>query len=682
MLPARATNQGKIMIIKILNDANAVLPYLGEIAALADSNKQALGFMPESAYENAIYKKNILVALMRENGGESFAGHLFLGGRHPEKKIYQIVVAEKQRQKGIAGALLRKGVNFAKSAKYSIISAKVGETLPANEFWRKQGFSLVGTTKGKSTHPVCRIWQKNIAPSLWGAGIEGVRSGNLYIVDTNVFIDAASQQNSVGRFVFISAGRGEIRLARTPETTGELLKFKGNGKPALRLALKYPELTGSPDNNVTETLRQIIFPGKHLIRESDELDLKCLSVAIAAGAAGFITQDKAILQKHADINLQFPLDILSPADMWDWEMATQPGGGVGSVADMSGTVFSVVKNPDNAALKNAGFDGAIGGNPSFRAALMDEEKMLAVVVAGKLDAAASKQKISLFLAESGAEEQAANMILGWFSQNFDKDASIELELHGGELAKSAVIARGYAHDEGKGNVYRKTHVPRAIIKNNWAAYRSDVNRLGGILLPEQIPNFRWRMQPVEIGEGRTVPLNKLEDYLSSVFVLPGRCGVAFPIKPWFAEEFLGSAGQQPLLPPAAAQWLGHKSYLGSVTSRSRVQAGMPLLFYQSAAEKNKEPGRIVAVARVQRVQIWRKNRIPDDTKRRLVLTEKDIAKMGKWVMETVFVNCVILPKPVTLNTLRRIQCHDPADFITTTRMPYDKVRKILKEGKV
>jgi hypothetical protein len=67
----------------------ALLERLPAIRTLADSEKEALGFLPEAAYREAILQKRLLAMLARENGAAEIAGFILFSGVFPNARIQQ-----------------------------------------------------------------------------------------------------------------------------------------------------------------------------------------------------------------------------------------------------------------------------------------------------------------------------------------------------------------------------------------------------------------------------------------------------------------------------------------------------------------------------------------------------------------------------------------------------------------
>jgi hypothetical protein len=70
-------------IYRTETDPAVLLRHLTAIRALADSEKEALGFLPEAAYRDAIMQKRLRVMLARENGTSHVAAFILFSGVFP-----------------------------------------------------------------------------------------------------------------------------------------------------------------------------------------------------------------------------------------------------------------------------------------------------------------------------------------------------------------------------------------------------------------------------------------------------------------------------------------------------------------------------------------------------------------------------------------------------------------------
>ena len=678
------------MKIEILTDPDAIMPFHGDIVALANKQTGALGFLPKKAYEEAIDNHSIHVAIVQEPSGISFAGHIWLGGRRPAKKVVQVVVCDKYRRESIGKKLLQYAVSYAKEDGFYTISAKVGESLPANRFWEKQqGFTLVGKVPGKSTHPICNIWEKALTTDLFNLpanspdtngltlkrAIENVKTDLTLVLDANVFINACKGAEDA-RSILNRGQCGQINILHTSATTNELRKYRGDDC-AIKFALQTPESSASSDNAVVEELREMIFPAKILLTEQDKSDLESLAITIASGIPIFVTGDKEILREARKIYKRFSLEVLHPSALCDkiWFDGKDGYASTNSTMATTENGFRFVLNPNKAKMKHAGYPDVAGENRKC-VALQGGEDILGIISVDNEPKIA--QQVSLYVKNGDDDEYVADALLGWLRREITgKFLPIELTpCMGKNAARNALLSHGYINSPPE-IIYRKMNAAQVVMQKNWKTFRSHTSLPQGMELSDNIPVFCRYNQPIEISPSATVPLNKLEDYLSSVFILPGRDGVVMPIKKWFAERFFDHSRQRHLF-SASAELLGHKSYLGTTQAKSRLQAGIPILFYQS--KEKTEPGKIVAIARIVRTQIIDTEKMSDTKKRHLALTPEDTKKLKNPALETVFDNCVILTSSVTLDELRRMKCDDPTNFVTATHIDYKKMSKILKKG--
>lgn len=671
------------MPIRILTDPACVIGYKSEIVALADSDTSALGFLPQGMFEPQINKGAVFVAVDEKRGKTSFGGYILLGGKYPARRVFQIAVKPKYRKRGVGKKLLKAAEEAAKEAGFSSICAKVGSGLRlANKFWESQGFVNIEKQAGGSMHPVCYIREKRLAPSLLDGyiaernmqmalvrAIETPRADSLLVVDTNVYIDAANKE-PYADFVFQLEERGQIQIARTPFITQELRSRKSkNG--VIKLAEKFPESKAPCDSAVVEQLRKMIF-GSKALNPPDKADLHSLATAIAE-SADYVTRDKEISRRSKELRDKFQLNIWSPEDLWDWEIHPGRAGKRIVAAPESANILQIDDKPALDELENNGFGGATVNKFHWHAALMRGKDMLGVVAAEK--SASRHQNISLFLKDSDIPEQAAEILLGLFREQVSA-ANIELTLNSARGAgETGILAHGYIKTAP--NTYWKTHSPRIVTRHNWADYRDTLAQLSGIRLPENPPNYARHNQAIPIGQKARMPMNELENHLSSVFILPERDGVVIPIMPKFADRFFNHKKQRPLpvLPSAVAALLARKSYLCHKSAASRIRTGMPVLFYQS-----KENSAIIAVARIVRTQLIDTVNMAASVERRLALSDVDIRNMRPPVLEIMFDNVAILPNPVSVSKLKQINCYHKAGFVTATAMDASRVYKIIKEG--
>src|SRR5260370_25081316 len=71
---------------------------LPAIRALADGEKEALGFLPEPAYSEAIERRRLIAMCSTADGDTKVAGFILFSGVFPNARIQQVVVARQHRR--------------------------------------------------------------------------------------------------------------------------------------------------------------------------------------------------------------------------------------------------------------------------------------------------------------------------------------------------------------------------------------------------------------------------------------------------------------------------------------------------------------------------------------------------------------------------------------------------------
>ena len=122
----------------LLKRTEEVRPYAQQVRTLADEHRREFGFIPRNAYDDAALRERLWVVI--DSVSRDFRGYLYFGGRHPRMKVFQICVAPGHRSSGIAQRIISEFVQYSQRLNYLNITARVLSTLPANRFWKSQGF--------------------------------------------------------------------------------------------------------------------------------------------------------------------------------------------------------------------------------------------------------------------------------------------------------------------------------------------------------------------------------------------------------------------------------------------------------------------------------------------------------------------------------------------------------------
>src|SRR5207249_1030183 len=108
-----------------------IFPFLESISAQADSERDALGFLPQAAYAEAARQRKLILLVAQDGEKTSYAGHLLFGGIFPILRVRQIVVATNYRRQHHASLLLRTLIAQGENEAYLNLVANVATDLTA-----------------------------------------------------------------------------------------------------------------------------------------------------------------------------------------------------------------------------------------------------------------------------------------------------------------------------------------------------------------------------------------------------------------------------------------------------------------------------------------------------------------------------------------------------------------------
>ena len=328
----------------IRRDFADIFPFLGAIRAQADTEREALGFFPEAAYEEAARQRKLIVLLSKEKDKSSYAGHLLFGGIFPILRIQQISIAKQHRRHGHATTLLRALIAQGEKESYLNIIANVATDLAAaNLFYEKNGFvstrlKVGGTSRGRKINVrILQLETPSLVSFMTGANKHKTpellqqrnRSPDTPIcaIDLNVFFDAIRKRarSEDAGAVFEAALRHQIRIAASQEFVSELERTSNDpsSDPILSLAKRIPNLPVQDKpiiKALTPIIAEIVFPertAKRRLTPSDESDILHLAHVVAAGASGYITSDSKVLSARDSMMAQFNLDVIGLSEFVD-----------------------------------------------------------------------------------------------------------------------------------------------------------------------------------------------------------------------------------------------------------------------------------------------------------------------------------------------------------------------------
>lgn len=221
---------GERTVLATIVERDHLIRLLPVIVALADSEKEALGFWPENSIREAIDRGRLIA--LAANG--ELSGYIHYSGVFPHAKVQQIATSPVWRRQGVASTLIRTLVAKLESRGFLSLKAEIAETLAGLlAFYRRNGFVEVMSRKGGSARNrailvhVLELESDNLfafadrQTADFDLGIKRRSTGEdpLYAFDLNVYFDLVRdrRQSDKARALFGAALAHQIRLTVSDE---------------------------------------------------------------------------------------------------------------------------------------------------------------------------------------------------------------------------------------------------------------------------------------------------------------------------------------------------------------------------------------------------------------------------------------------------------------------------------
>jgi GNAT superfamily N-acetyltransferase len=716
--------------IEILSRPDDVAVFVEEAQKAADSDKQALGFLPEQAFKQAAHQGKLLIAAVKDSEGRKYGGHLLHGGVFPYAKIFQVFISPEFRRKGVGRRLVEAIVRRAESLQFMSVLAQVADDLSANSFWEHLGFELVRTKPGgRTTGRQINVRIRELStPQLFGLGSAPPTTSPqdlklisrlfdvspVYVLDLNILFDLLKKRanvDEVGRIVRASFNN-LVRLAVTDEFINELERTSvpAPTDPILEFALRLPRLQkplpGLLDQIIGE-LGRLVFPDRFssgTLRQQDRSDLVHLATAICHEASGFVTGEKAILRARADLQSKYSIDVVGadefaqtvePSDSQAHEIQALSEGQMLQGKLLHDCEQALVRNflERMQCPRQLGQD-ALRNDPS-----RPHRRMLVtcdgtVVGFGSWDIPSvvrpHVQALLCIDEDHSAVTLCADFLLDSLSRESRYEYPIQLSLRllpGHVTTRRLAISHGFrpAVDESSNTSLQKIALGQGVTAKNWICVRQQLKTGMRLELPDSIPLFQSLHQNIAVnspaGLGTGVPLLELETLLSpAIFFLPGRPGAIVPIRRVYAADLVGGGSQLSLLAGPEAVLLRERVYFSHPRTASVLTRGIPIVFYESGRKGGSASA--TAVARVIRLELISKDGATHEMFRRGVLNKKMLTKIclaDKYVATTID-NIMTFQAPVRLERLRALGAIDRANLVTARPLRADRLIQIVEEG--
>ncbi len=693
-------------MINIINDPEQVSIYKENINARADSNKKSLGFLPFPVYEEMIHQGKVFAAIEETITKKSCIGHLIFGGKFPNMRIYQVAVDKSHARKGIGKKLVKAAIDHAKKRNYQNLIARVGATLDANKFWKTMGFALFHKKHGGQTHPLINIRVNEIKeiplfPSIdtqiSNIDILSIVDSMQYdtsrcFLDVNIILDMIKEREGSkhAKYILNDMKKPYYDFFISPEVIKELEHHANPEDNALNLAKQIPQLPESENEDLKNALLALVFPNQtkqEKIIENHLSDAQHLATAIDNKIDNFVTRDKGILRNRDVILKKHNLHVMSSDELYIESELQSPNYnyhpihiGKNKITIQKNIAHDIIAplisdsemakwgKHDSRHIKNYVIysqNNIIGFSllRPYRKGLIENIDML------------------VGICDNGHkyESDILHFFLEWlfsFARQHNI-ADIQLTLQDCSIQASKILPE-HGYSRFADSQYRKILISQIITSDNWSKYKHTLQDAFNICLPNTPPDFTTYSQQIPIQNNKKVSMDKLESFISSIFLLPNRDGVIVPIKKGFAQMLFRHSKQISLLPSnydTPLSW--KKSYFSSPRSKKILTTGSPLLFYES----NKVG--VIAIARIIGSYLVDKQDFKD-VSHQGVLTDNefDDISRGKVCLETVFDSPIVFPKPVSFQSLVSMGADDGAHFVSASRIKYDIIQKIIKKGGV
>lgn len=706
--------------VEILEGWTATSPFLDDACRASDANKNALGFVPRSVFDEFARHDQLLVLVERRQQTSVYLGHLMFQCRFPRASVIQMYVEPNSRRQGLAATLVSHLCKSLTNQGYTSIYARVAEDLSeANAFWNAQRFFVQrtekgGATKGRYILVRCR---ELAAPQLFPtSGLDhqnplGLTTSRLngdlvYLIDLNVLYDLAPRRlrRTVVLALFQSERLGFCRLAVSTEFGEELRRTASTGRidpmeAYISIFASFPFRNNDESAQLLENLANIVFPGKQL-KPKDKSDLRHLATAIQHKLAGFITSDGPLLSVAPEIRKQYGVDVLSPDAFTLDTTAFGIPRAFEAPIDATLSFSNLQPAQENVArefLRNLGLSAteitqgwlpsAAQSRVAVRTAVWDGPTMEGYLTCGVSVGTNALTLRAAVNEQSPRSHYTARLLLSNTIEQLAACGPRNLTL---EVPEKQASLRDLAfelgfREEAKTRTLVKVLIGRVLTRATWNAVHAELYSKTSIKLPAQIPRYRGPDQQIELvspdGNRRYVGLDQLETLVSpALLCLSGRPAVITPVQRKFSELLLRCNAQVQLLPQSSSAMYHERHYISGPQTLRQFERGTLMLFYESL--KNGGRGELMAISRVRKAYI---KQITDLSARdfdQSVLSPETVSIIGaaKAKTVTVFDNVFALPNPISLRRLQELGCGNPTDLITTHAIDDSQLQEILRDA--
>jgi ribosomal protein S18 acetylase RimI-like enzyme/predicted nucleic acid-binding protein len=697
--------------LRVERRAEAIGPLLPQVIAIANKEKEALGFLAEGAYREAVARGQIYLMVDEGASGPVVGGFILFGGVYPNARVTQIGVRSDFRRARVGSRLMAALVSDLEKQNYLSIKAKIASDLSsAISFYKKNGFEEVSRRRGgnaRNRDILLHIRHLN-TPNLFSAppsapaiaiNIRSRVEAPLYAFDLNVLFDlvrSRSRQEAAGK-LFGAALDHRLRLAISKEFIEELRRTSSSSDdPILKMALRLPQLPKHSIEEVkalSEKIHETVFVepqarGAGTVQAKS--DCKHLAHAALARAAAFITSDGAILKSQEEILGKFGLDVASLDEL----LETLPPDQAPADAESTRVGLYDIARVDADFLESAAREHHF---PESVARKCQKDAVSSifghaisrdghVVAFGCLVQPLRQEHLNMiaFVAPEHSEPEVLadyliTSLLSVAAKIYSPTTILIDLLPGQSVVHQMAQARGFQHRAGSHEMV-KVALGRPLTPSRWRKMTDQLRRRTGLIVTRDGTSGSLCVVDPSGKQFQTSAL-QLEELLGpTVIAEPGRSGVIVPIAKRYADDLLGTDSQMSLsfVERKGAALLTRRGYVNAPRTAKLMVSGSPIFFYESGRTRGR--GAIVAVARIVDSVIVDKAAVGDSDKRMLVVDELQSISSTEHVLLTTFDNLLAFRNPVPLKVLRNMDAIGKANLISATPVSDANAARILDAG--
>lgn len=497
---------------------------------------------------------------------------------------------------------------------------------------------------------------------------------------------------------------GEVRVGVTTEFAKELQRTtKGQDDPVLAFARLLPALAPPPVEQISllvDSLAPVVFPDQYrdgALSVQGLSDLHHLAEAILSGADGLITAEKAIIRADAKLRADYRLGVWGT----DAFAALLPtfSEALGPVRAVHDLLFRAETHSVELSefLERHGVSDQILASFRRRDATDKRFSIVGVRENGHLVAAALSQApagpvgLARLLVAGDNRHPAIATAADYLLEHHVRVAAANrparvdfIAVEGQAIVRRAAIANGFLSSGQEPLRLQKLVLGTAVTARGWSECRQVLRTCVNVELPAQIPPFEHDEQMIELivnGRVNAFSLLDLESVFSpALFLLPGRPAAIVPIQKVWADDLLGGA-QLPLFPKPEAALRSRRVYFSSPVNAKTLVRGRPIIFHESGKGLGRSAA--IAVARVNRAELLRKDQAPDELLQAAVVRGRALAGLttGTTVLAVWFDNIMRFETPVPFSQMQAFGVEDKTNLVRSREIDSDTALRIITAGR-